>query len=196
MPIDTAIAAATRSATSRTAVAAGACRRCARSAWAGSSISAVEPQRAGAARRLRPHGRASPGKDSVTGHWELMGLVLERPFPVFPHGFPAELIAEFERRIGRGDARQHGRVRHGDHRRARRRAHARPAGRSSTRRPTASSRSPRTKTSCRFRELYRICEIAYELVAHRPGRRPGDRAAVRRRRRARSSGPRTAATSR
>jgi phosphopentomutase len=43
----------------------------------------------------------SPGKDSVTGHWELMGLVLERPFPVFPHGFPKELIATFEERIGR-----------------------------------------------------------------------------------------------
>jgi phosphopentomutase len=43
----------------------------------------------------------SPGKDSVTGHWELMGLVLERPFPTFPHGFPPEVIAEFERRIGR-----------------------------------------------------------------------------------------------
>lgn len=44
---------------------------------------------------------ASPGKDSVTGHWELMGLVLDRPFPVFPAGFPTEVIAEFERRIGR-----------------------------------------------------------------------------------------------
>jgi len=44
---------------------------------------------------------ASPGKDSVTGHWEMMGIVLERPFPVFPSGFPPELIAEFERRIGR-----------------------------------------------------------------------------------------------
>ncbi len=44
---------------------------------------------------------ASPGKDSVTGHWELMGLVLERAFPVFPDGFPPDLIAEFERRIGR-----------------------------------------------------------------------------------------------
>jgi len=44
----------------------------------------------------------SPGKDSVTGHWELMGLVLQRPFPVFPNGFPRELIDEFERRIGRG----------------------------------------------------------------------------------------------
>jgi phosphopentomutase len=44
---------------------------------------------------------ASPGKDSVTGHWELMGLVLDRPFPVFPAGFPADLMREFERRIGR-----------------------------------------------------------------------------------------------
>jgi phosphopentomutase len=43
----------------------------------------------------------SKGKDSVTGHWELMGIVLDRAFPTFPHGFPAELIAEFERRIGR-----------------------------------------------------------------------------------------------
>jgi phosphopentomutase len=44
---------------------------------------------------------ASPGKDSVTGHWELMGLVLDRPFPVFPHGFPDGVMSEFERRIGR-----------------------------------------------------------------------------------------------
>jgi phosphopentomutase len=44
---------------------------------------------------------SSPGKDSVTGHWELAGLVLDRPFPVFPHGFPAEIIAAFEARIGR-----------------------------------------------------------------------------------------------
>jgi phosphopentomutase len=43
----------------------------------------------------------SPGKDSVTGHWELMGIVLERAFPTFPHGFPADLITRFEQRIGR-----------------------------------------------------------------------------------------------
>jgi phosphopentomutase len=43
----------------------------------------------------------SAGKDSVTGHWELMGIVLDRPFPTFPYGFPKDLIAEFERRIGR-----------------------------------------------------------------------------------------------
>ena len=43
----------------------------------------------------------SPGKDSVTGHWEMMGIVLDRAFPTFPGGFPAELIARFESRIGR-----------------------------------------------------------------------------------------------
>jgi phosphopentomutase len=45
---------------------------------------------------------ASAGKDSVTGHWEMMGIVLGHPFPTFPGGFPPDVIAEFERRIGRG----------------------------------------------------------------------------------------------
>ena len=45
---------------------------------------------------------ASAGKDSVTGHWEMMGIVLERAFPVFPDGFSAEIIAEFSRLTGRG----------------------------------------------------------------------------------------------
>lgn len=43
----------------------------------------------------------SPGKDSVTGHWEMAGLVLDTPFPVFPQGFSPELISAFESRIGR-----------------------------------------------------------------------------------------------
>lgn len=43
----------------------------------------------------------SPGKDSVTGHWELAGLVLDRAFPTFPNGFPPQMIAALERRIGR-----------------------------------------------------------------------------------------------
>jgi len=43
----------------------------------------------------------SAGKDTTTGHWELAGLILERPFPVYPDGFPPEVISEFERRIGR-----------------------------------------------------------------------------------------------
>ena len=42
----------------------------------------------------------SAGKDTTTGHWEMMGLVLERPFPTYPHGFPAEVIDEFCRLTG------------------------------------------------------------------------------------------------
>jgi len=45
---------------------------------------------------------ASPGKDSVTGHWEMMGIVLDRPFPVFPHGFASAILDEFSRQTGRG----------------------------------------------------------------------------------------------
>ena len=61
-------------------------------------LGGVSPPTSGAFGRMA---EVSAGKDSVTGHWELMGLVLDRPFPTFPAGFPAELIAEFERRIGR-----------------------------------------------------------------------------------------------
>ena len=43
----------------------------------------------------------SSGKDSVTGHWELMGIVLDRAFPTFPNGFPPDVIEQFETRIGR-----------------------------------------------------------------------------------------------
>lgn len=42
----------------------------------------------------------SPGKDSTSGHWEIMGLVLERPFPLYPYGFPQEIIEPFERAVG------------------------------------------------------------------------------------------------
>ena len=43
----------------------------------------------------------SPGKDTTTGHWEMAGVWLEQAFPVYKHGFPADLMAEFERQIGR-----------------------------------------------------------------------------------------------
>ena len=44
----------------------------------------------------------SSGKDSTTGHWEIAGIHLEKPFPTYPHGFPRELLAEFGRLTGRG----------------------------------------------------------------------------------------------
>ncbi len=49
------------------------------------------------------HGRAtevSAGKDTTTGHWEMMGIRLEQPFPLYPDGFPPEIIEPFERGVG------------------------------------------------------------------------------------------------
>ncbi len=42
----------------------------------------------------------SPGKDSTTGHWEMAGVILPEAFPVFPDGFPQELVSRFERATG------------------------------------------------------------------------------------------------
>jgi phosphopentomutase len=44
----------------------------------------------------------SPGKDTTTGHWELMGVQLKQPFPLYPNGFPPEIMDRFEAEIGRG----------------------------------------------------------------------------------------------
>ena len=43
----------------------------------------------------------SDGKDTTTGHWEMMGLVIDHGFPLYPDGFPRELMEQFEREIGR-----------------------------------------------------------------------------------------------
>jgi phosphopentomutase len=44
---------------------------------------------------------ASPGKDTTTGHWEMVGIHLDKPFPLYPRGFPPEVMREFENKIGR-----------------------------------------------------------------------------------------------
>ena len=63
-------------------------------------IEGVAPSRtpAGAWGLMEP---ASSGKDSTAGHWEIAGVHLARPFPTYAHGFPAEVVREFERRTGR-----------------------------------------------------------------------------------------------
>ncbi|HMD96535.1 MAG TPA: phosphopentomutase [Terriglobia bacterium] len=43
----------------------------------------------------------SPGKDTTAGHWEMAGIILDRPFPTYPHGFPQELLDKFEQAIER-----------------------------------------------------------------------------------------------
>ena len=53
----------------------------------------------GAFGRCKP---LSAGKDTTSGHWELMGIYLEKPFPTYPHGFPQEVIDEFTAKTGRG----------------------------------------------------------------------------------------------
>jgi phosphopentomutase len=55
------------------------------------------PNAAGAFGKMK---EKSCGKDTTTGHWEMMGQILSQPFPTYPHGFPDELIKEFERLIG------------------------------------------------------------------------------------------------
>jgi phosphopentomutase len=45
---------------------------------------------------------ASPGKDTTTGHWEMVGIHLNKPFPLYPQGFPPQIMREFESQIGRG----------------------------------------------------------------------------------------------
>ncbi len=44
---------------------------------------------------------AAAGKDSTTGHWEMMGVVLQKPLPTYPHGFPPDVVMQFEQAIGR-----------------------------------------------------------------------------------------------
>ena len=63
-------------------------------------VAGVEPE----ARPGTAHGRLterSAGKDTTTGHWEMAGIVLTEPFPLYPDGFPPEVIEPFERQIGR-----------------------------------------------------------------------------------------------
>ena len=58
----------------------------------------------GRGRKTGARGKAmelSAGKDTTTGHWEMMGLVVERPFPLYPDGFPPEIVEPFERYAGK-----------------------------------------------------------------------------------------------
>jgi len=111
---------------------------------------------------------ASPGKDSVTGHWEIAGLVLDRPFPTFPHAFPGELIAEFEARIGRrtlGNEVASGTeivTRLGDE-------HVRTGWPIVYTSADSVFQIAAHEGVVPVPDLYRFCEIAYEMVVNRLG---------------------------
>ncbi len=179
MPRCTATRAATRSATSPTSAPLNIPTLAALGLSRGLAPRCPVPRR----RRERRTGgwpNARAGKDSVTGHWELMGVVLDRAVP----DVSARVSSGADRRLRAAHRprldRQRRRLGHGDHRRSSGRRTWRPALRSSTPRPTACSRSPRTRMSCRCRQLYEWCEAAYELAVEGDGPRPRDRAAVRR----------------
>ena len=65
----------------------------------GVSVGTKEPEPAAAYGRMR---EASCGKDTTIGHWEIAGIRSKKPLPVYPQGFPEEIISEFSQRTGRG----------------------------------------------------------------------------------------------
>ena len=96
------------------------------------------------------------GKDSTTGHWELMGVTLERPLPTYPHGFPPDLVARFEAAIGRGTlGNKPASAPKSSPSWAR--STCAPASRSSTPRRIASSSLPLIEEVIPLDELYAMC---------------------------------------
>ena len=174
-----------------------ACRTWPPSVWATSCpCAACRPRRR--RRWLCPGGwpSAPRARTPPTGHWEHMGVVTEPALPHLPGRLPrggarrpsasasaATCWATSPPRAPRSSPSWA-------------RSTCAPGDPSSTRRPTASSRSPATSTSCPLEELYRWCAVAREHPDRPPRRRPGDRPAVRRARPGASCAPRTARTSR
>ena len=65
----------------------------------GVAIGSVEEKPIGSFARMK---ELSKGKDTTIGHWEIAGIVSERPLPTYPDGFPEEVIEEFKKKTGRG----------------------------------------------------------------------------------------------
>ena len=78
-------------------------------------VAAVSDPRARVA-RLRERSR---GKDTITGHWEMMGITTSVPFPTYPNGFPADVVEAFAQISRQAAARKHPGLGDRDHRRAR-----------------------------------------------------------------------------
>ncbi len=106
--------------------------------------SAVSQPRARIA-RLRERSR---GKDTITGHWEMMGILTDVPFPTYPRGFPSDVVDEFARIAGKAPAGKSSRPRAPRSSSSSAPSTWRRAGRSSTPRRTPSFKWRRTKTSC------------------------------------------------
>ena len=105
----------------------------------------------------------SAGKDSTTGHWELMGVVTEHPFPTYPDGFPQDLLDEFTRRSGwgvMGNKPASGTAiiaEMGDEHRATRKLIVYTSA-------DSVFQIAAHDEVCDLQELYRVCEVARELL--------------------------------
>ena len=64
-------------------------------------LSTLRPSRGPASGARGRMSELSAGKDTTTGHWEMMGLVVDKPFPLYPNGFPPEIVEPFERFAGK-----------------------------------------------------------------------------------------------
>ena len=178
-------------------------RRRARRALAGAPRArAASPRSTGLALRAEARDRAraacterSAGKDTTTGHWEMAGVVLERPFPTYPDGFPPEVIQPFEAAIGRevlGNVAPPGTEIIAELGRG---AHShRPADRVHERRFGVPDRRARRRGAAGA-ALRVVPDAARGILDGTAPRRSGDRPAVRRRSRGRSSARPTGATS-
>ena len=124
-------------------------------------IGGARPAASGAFGRMAER---SAGKDSVTGHWEMMGVVLDRPFPTFPHGFPADAHRGVRTPHRPPDDREHRGVRAPSSSRRSAPSTCAPARRSSTPRPTACFRSPRTRRSSPLTSCTGSARRAFDLV--------------------------------
>ena len=114
----------------------------------------------------------SKGKDTTTGHWELMGIVTAQAVPDLPARLPARRDRPVHAPHGRAACSATSRRRGRRSSRSSARSIRRPGSGSSTRRPTRSSRSPRTKRPCRSTSSTRRAAIAREILTgkHAVGR--------------------------
>lgn len=105
----------------------------------------------------------SAGKDSTTGHWELMGIVTEHPFPTYPDGFPQDVLDEFTRRSGWGVIGNKAAsgtaiiAELGDEHRATRKLIVYTSA-------DSVFQIAAHDEVCDLQELYRVCEVARELL--------------------------------
>ena len=153
----------------------------------GSGSATLRRSRASLRRRRRRRGlgtrwsRARRGRTARPAIGRSPACTSRKPFPTYPHGFPAEVVEDFERRTGRAGDRQRRRERHGGHRRIRTGAPSGPGAWILYTSADSVFQVAAHEEVIPLEELYRGCEIAREMLVAAERRFSGHRAALRRR---------------